>query len=70
VSAGALIAGDEVVVFVRADGDVGQFPEEAKDCLGDRLLVEGSGGPGDDVPEYGQQFPPVHWKGRRLKARG
>jgi len=61
IGAGALVAGDEVAVLIRADGDVGQLLEEAKDGLGDRLLVKGGGGPGDDMPEDRQQFPPIHW---------
>jgi hypothetical protein len=57
---GALVAGDEVAVFIGADGDVGEFLEEAKDGLGDGVLVKGGGGPGYDVPQDGEEFAPVH----------
>ena len=56
----ALVEGDEVAVFVALDGDVGKVLEEAEDGLCDGLLMEGGGGPGDDVPEHGQEFPPSH----------
>ena len=65
---GALVAGDEVAVFVGADGDVGEFLEEAEDGFGDGVLVKWGGGPGDDVPEYGEEFPPVH--GGEIIRRG
>jgi hypothetical protein len=68
--AGALIAGDEVAVLVRADGDVGQLLEEAKNGLGDRLLVKGGGGPGYDVPEHREQCPPVHSGGNIRRGSG
>ena len=60
---GALVTGDEVAMLVGADGDVRQFIEKAEDGLGHGLLVKRRGGPGDDVPEHGEEGPAIHGDG-------